>query len=173
DAGRVDNTAVAVGSPPTGDDVEDEDPATVLVPPTPSIALVKDGALEDGARGAVGETISYSFTATNTGNVTLTGVQIVDEKEGLSALVYGRWPSEAGVLAPGESVTATASYVLTQADVDATQVPNSATVSGAPPVGPRVEDEDPHTEPVPQAPGITVVKDGALAADADGVAGET
>ncbi|MEE6283334.1 DUF7507 domain-containing protein, partial [Georgenia sunbinii] len=174
DAGRVDNTAVAVGSPPTGDDVEDEDPHNVVVPGNPGIALVKDGALEDGAEGAVGETISYSFTATNTGNVTLTGVQISDAKAGLYDFSYGQWPAADGVLAPGESITATASYDLTQGDIDAGNVRNNALVTGTPPGGvPPVEDEDPHTEPVPQVPGIALVKDGGLADDAQNVAGDT
>src|SRR5690606_34400950 len=122
------------------------------------ISLDKDGSLATGAENVAGDTITYSFIATNTGNVTLTGVEILDDKEGLYDFGYGQWPGAQGVLAPGQSVTATASYDLTQADVDSGTVTNHATVSGAPPVGPRVEDEDPHTEPVPQAPGITVVK---------------
>jgi len=173
DAGRVDNTATAVGTPPSGDDVEDEDPATVPVPQRPGIAVVKDAALADTAQGVPGETVTYTFTATNTGNVTLTDVAISDDKEGLYGFSYGEWPGEDGVLAPGESVSATASYDLTQADVDSARVDNTAGVTGTTPTGDRVTDEDPATVTVPQRPGITVVKTGDLPEGAQGVPGET
>ncbi len=162
DAGRVDNTATAVGTPPSGEDVADEDPHEVVVPGNPGIALEKDGVLADDAHGAPGELVTYSFTATNTGNVTLTGVAIADAKEGLSELSYGEWPAEVGVLAPGQSVTATATYPLTQADVDAGTVLNSATVTGTTPSGEDVTDEDPATVPVPQLADIAIVKEGSL-----------
>src|SRR5690606_31054557 len=81
----------------------------------PEISLEKTGVL------AVDEsTVEYSFTATNTGNVTLTDVSITDPLEGLSALTYDWATATAeGVLAPNESVTATATYTVTQADRDA------------------------------------------------------
>ncbi|MCM3661127.1 VWA domain-containing protein [Georgenia satyanarayanai] len=172
DAGRVDNTATAVGTPPSGEDVTDEDRHEVVVPGNPGIALHKDGALEAGAQGAPGELVTYSFTATNTGNVTLSGVTVADAKEGLSELAYGEWPAEAGVLAPGESVTATATYPLTQADVDAGTVVNTATATGTTPSGEDVSDEDPATVPVPQLADITVVKEGSLG-DEPHAAGDT
>jgi uncharacterized repeat protein (TIGR01451 family) len=85
----------------------------------------------------VGDTVTYHFQATNSGNVTLTGVSISDPHSGLSALVY-TWPGVAGTLAPGEAVTAVATYQLTQADLDAGHVPNTATSTGTPAVGAAV-----------------------------------
>ena len=155
DAGGVTNTATTSGTPPTGPAVTDEDEHEQPLAPAPGIQLVKTGALDGG-------TVTYSFTATNTGDVTLTAVGIADELEGLSEIVYGEWPAAAGTLAPNESVTATATYALTQADRDAGSVLNTATTTGTPPTGPAVTDEDDVTVPVPQAPGIRLVKSGAL-----------
>src|SRR5690606_20720924 len=161
DAGIVENTATTTATPPTGTPVTDEDDFDLPVPQAPGISLVKTGSLE-------GDTIAYEFTATNTGNVTLSNVSIADELEGLSEITYGEWPGAAGTLAPGQSVTATASYTLTQADRDAGIVENTATTTGTPPTGDPVTDEDDFDQPVPQAPGISLVKTGALEGDTIG-----
>src|SRR5699024_2652172 len=77
-----------------------------------------------------------------------------------------------GTLLPGEVVTATATYVLTQADIDAGHVANVGSVTGTPPTVdpedppaplPPVEDEE--IVPVPPAPGIELEKSSALAGD--------
>ncbi|WP_176386735.1 DUF11 domain-containing protein [Gulosibacter sp. 10] len=132
DRGEVVNSARAEGTPPGGDPVGDDDTVTTPLPPSPGIQLEKTGEVTGG--GAVGDRIEYTFTATNTGNVTLEGVEIVDEMAGVSALEY-RWPGTPGVLAPGQSATATATYTLTEADVRAQSVTNHATVIGIPPAG--------------------------------------
>ncbi|WP_181157581.1 LPXTG cell wall anchor domain-containing protein [Microbacterium sp. MYb62] len=160
----IQNSATVSGNPPTGPPVTDADDADVTLPEDPAIELVKDGALADGGAGTVGDTIEYTFTATNTGNVTLTDVSISDELKGLSEIVYA-WPGETGVLAPGESVTATATYALTQADVDAGSVDNHAFVTGAPPTGDPVRDDDEVNTPLPQHAAIGIVKTGTLSGD--------
>ncbi|MBK0296552.1 DUF11 domain-containing protein, partial [Bacillus sp. S34] len=67
-----------------------------------------------------GDTVNWTFTVTNAGNRTLTGVTIADPLAGISAITYGSWASgTTGKLAPGQSVTATATSTLTQAQVDA------------------------------------------------------
>ena len=78
----------------------------------------------------VGQTITYSFVVTNAGNVTLHGISISDPLVGLSAIT-----GYATTLAPGASTTGTATYVVTQADVDRGSIVNTATVQGTPPVG--------------------------------------
>jgi uncharacterized repeat protein (TIGR01451 family) len=160
DAGQVKNTAIAEGTPPPTVDPEDPDtpipsepidspPAdtTTPLPGQPGIALTKSSELQGPA--AVGSVIEYTLVATNTGNVTLTGVKIIDELKGLSELSYS-WPGSKGVLAPGQSVTATATYTLTQADIDAGQVHNTATAEGTPPptVNPDNPDEPITSDPV-------------------------
>ncbi len=148
DAGAVLNSATASGlyAPPNEDPVTvDSAPANDVVPTpeqTPSLTVEKDGALDDtNGNGVadVGETIAYSFDVTNTGNTTLLGVTVVDDR------VTGILPASADIL-PGESESFTAApYVVTQADVDAGEVLNSAFARGQVPNGPEVfspEDED-------------------------------
>src|SRR5690606_556886 len=98
--------------------------------------------------GVAGDELEYSFVVTNTGNVTLMDVDLDDPLPGLSGVVFGAWPGGAGTLAPGESVTATATYELKQSDIDAGERLNTVTAQGTPPVGPPVEDEDGHRMPI-------------------------
>ena len=61
----------------------------------------------------VGQTISYSYVVKNTGNVSLAGpFTVSDDKTTVSC------PNTAS-LAPGASITCSASYTITQADLDA------------------------------------------------------
>lgn len=52
-----------------------------------------------GSPAKVGDVITYNFTSSNTGNITLTQVAISDQLAGLSPLTY-TWPGDAGTLAP-------------------------------------------------------------------------
>lgn len=115
----------------------------------PSLVLVKDSTLEDDSEAGRSDTVVYTFTVTNTGNTPLTGVGIADELEGLSEIRYGDWQGEEGVLATGESVTATATYELTKADVAAGHVDSSATATGTPPQSGPVDGGDSHRLDLP------------------------
>ena len=64
----------------------------------------------------VGDEIGYTFTATNTGNQTLTDVSIADPLPGLSDLVCT--PGQPTTLDPGGVLECTATYAVTQADLD-------------------------------------------------------
>mgnify|MGYP005995890559 CR=1 FL=1 len=90
---------------------------------------------EDGDGFAeVGETITYNFTVTNTGNVTVTNIIVTDP---LVTVTGG--PID---LVPGASdaTTFVAEYVLAQEDVDAGMVENQALATGQNPNGDDVED---------------------------------
>ena len=108
----------------------------------PDIELVKTGALNlnvvapNGVANA-GDQIVYSFTVTNTGNVTLTNVTVSDPQV---TIVGGPIAS----LAPGQidNTTFTATYTLTVADILAGSFTNLATATGTPPSGPPVDDDD-------------------------------
>ncbi|MEZ5093182.1 hypothetical protein [Nocardioides sp.] len=86
---------------------------------------------------------------TNTGNVTL------DDHRHRPMFTTVDCPVT--TLAPTESTTCTASYTLTQADVDAGQVDNTATVTGTDPNATDVTDTDTESVSIP-GPAITLVK---------------
>jgi hypothetical protein len=100
----------------------------------------------------------------NTGNVTLPGVRVTDPLPGLGAISCN-WAGSSNAatpedtLAPGETVSCSAAYTTTQADVDAGKVDNTATATGTPPTGPNVQDTDPETIPSTAAPDIRVRKE--------------
>ncbi len=122
-------------------------PTFTNLTPAPAIGVVKTaGAIVDAnSDGKVdaGDTIAYSFTVTNTGNVKLTTIGVTDPMvPGISC--------PATTLAPTLSTICTAApYVLTQADIDAGKVTNQATASGTPPSGPAVTDLSDPTSPQP------------------------
>ena len=90
----------------------------------PLLSIVKSGSFVDGNTNGfaeVGETINYSFTVKNEGNVTLTNVTVTDPKV---TVVGGPITLNVG---QSDTTTFTASYVLTQDDVDTGKVDNTAT----------------------------------------------
>uniref|UniRef100_UPI0015C7B280 DUF7507 domain-containing protein n=1 Tax=Winogradskyella undariae TaxID=1285465 RepID=UPI0015C7B280 len=170
DAGYVYNLATATGEDPNGEPVEDEsedpsplDPSdpgydsscpdctVVELPGAPGIEITKSGIYEDvNGDGMVnaGDVINYTFTVTNTGNVTVSNINVTDANV---AVIGG--PID---LAPGatDSTTFTASYILEQTDVDAGYVYNIATATGEDPSGDPVEDESEDPSPLdPSDPG--------------------
>ena len=92
------------------------------------LAIEKTSNVEDGAVLEVGDPVEYTFTVTNTGTVDLTNVTVSDELEGVSDTT----PLSADIPA-GESATFTATYEITQDDINSGQVVNSATATGVPP----------------------------------------
>nr|WP_279589982.1 AraC family transcriptional regulator [Frigoribacterium faeni] len=173
DAGSVVNQALATATPPSGEPVTGTGVATVaLAPTTPAIAVAKTQSLPAGSAGVAGDVVTYSFTVTNTGTATLTGVSLSDAQPGLSDLVVGRWPSTDGVLAPGQSVSATARYVLTQADVDAGVLSSPVTASGTPPQGDPVAGRASASTPLTAAAAVSLDKSVAYADGGSGAVGD-
>ncbi len=93
----------------------------------PSIGIVEEAS---ATRATVGDTITYTYTATNTGNVTLTEVSAADE-------ALGAIPLGATTLGPGVSTSGTLSYMVLESDLPGPLV-NSATATGTPPAGAAV-----------------------------------
>ena len=88
--------------------------------------------------------------AVDTGNIALDNVLVSDPLTGLSAIVC---PGGNGTfsLAPGATVQCTATYAITQADIGNGFVNNLADADGECKVdGCPVNDDDPHSEPIPQ-----------------------
>ena len=95
------------------------------LPQHPSLSVVKRQTGIDP--DALDDIISYEITATNTGNLTLTGVAISDEGAtitGCSPVGEGEPPVVA--LAPGDSLVCQATRTVTSGDVTAGQVTNTA-----------------------------------------------
>ena len=82
------------------------------------------------AYGAAGDILNYSYQVTNTGTTTESNITVSDNK-------VATVTCPPGSLAPGASETCTGSYTVTQADVDAGAVTNSATASGDQPTSGR------------------------------------
>jgi hypothetical protein len=149
DAGHIANTAEVTGRPPAGPPVTGADRDIVHAIRTPGIQVGKSSSPD--TFGAAGETITYSYAVTNTGNVTLRRIALTDSR-------LGAVTCPDPTLAPTASMTCTASYVTTQADVDKGDIENAAVVTGHPPAGPPVTDDDADAVPAVHLPRIDLVK---------------
>ncbi|MCF2906713.1 hypothetical protein L0666_17100, partial [Octadecabacter sp. CECT 8868] len=132
DAGQVNNTASAsfevggltVTSPSSS--------ATVPANIVPELTLVKTALAGDGGTqfDTLNEEIIYTFAVTNDGTQTLTSVDVTDPLiPGFSCTITG--------LAPGvtDNTTCTASYFVTQDDLDNGQIDNTASALATSPTG--------------------------------------
>ncbi len=159
DAGFFTNIATATGTPAGGMLPPAMDDETVLAITSPSIMVLKTGTSHFGGDGIpqAGEPITYAFAVTNTGNVTLTNITVTDP---LVTVSGGPLAS----LAPGatNNSTFTATYILTQADINAGTFTNIATATGTPPTGPNVMDTDDDTQLLNQTPSILLTKTGTI-----------
>ena len=107
---------------------------------------------------AVGEVVPYTFTVTNIGNVSMTAITVTD-------------PNATGIfcpaftLAPGVATTCTGSHTVTQADMNAGHVLNTASVTGTPPTGPPIppEQSNPSDIPIAQIRSMTILKSSTAA----------
>ncbi|MFD4141704.1 hypothetical protein [Streptomyces sp. NPDC058572] len=81
-----------------------------------------------------GKEIEYSFVVTNTGTAPLSGVE-VRETDFTGAGPEPEVSCPGSSLAPGESMTCSATYAVTKADLRAGSVKNTATATGTLPTG--------------------------------------
>src|SRR5690606_31277636 len=159
----------------TGDDAN-WDPLThgqagVEVPAVQSPAItVTKSTDRSKTYSAEGEVIEYTIIVTNTGNVTLTNVQVTDDNADVTNV------GTISELEVGQSETFTASHTITQADLDAGVVYNVATATGKDPkdrdVTGKSTDNNPldptdpdSPDPDPNCPECTIVpidQDGAI-----------
>ena len=158
DAGSITNTGTAAGTPPSGPTVTASDSLTIPATQSPSIGIDKTASISGFS--AAGTPVTYSYLVTNTGNVTLSNVTVTDPMAGLGAISCpgGNLAS----LAPGATVTCTATYTTTQADVDAGSITNIGTATGTPPSGPPVTNTSTVTIPASQTPAISIVKSASV-----------
>lgn len=165
DAGGISNIAVVEGSPPVGGPVQDttddgddsdgnssDDPTVLDITAAPALELAKD--LTDGGPtfDAVGDVLEYTFTVTNTGNVTITDAVTINDPMITDA--GGTITCEPVPLEPLASLECVGSYEVTQDDIDNNEVVNTATAQSG------TTTSDPATETVPalQLPALETVK---------------
>ena len=104
-------------------------------PTTPPAATLVKTADPSTVRSA-GDTVTYSFRITNTGNVALTDVTVNEGAfNGTGSLSAVDCPPAAASLLPGQVVTCTATYQVTAGDLGASALVNTATATGTPPSG--------------------------------------
>ncbi|WP_344929401.1 DUF7507 domain-containing protein, partial [Aquimarina addita] len=108
------------------------------------IAVIKTSVLDitggtDATVADAGDVVTYTYTVTNTGNTTLTSVGVSETTFSgtggapTPGFISNSGVSPAGTLVPGEIATFRATYTITQADIDAGGIENSATGTGTPP----------------------------------------
>lgn len=171
----INNTATANGTPAGGTLVPPTDSESVdVIDASSSLTISKSVTSLTTTNGTdsndpdAGDIITYSYTVTNTGNVTVNGVAPTDagptfDSNAASNTLSAFLPATAN-LAPGASQVFVATYTLTQADVDnaagvANGVSNTASATGTPasgvlaPVTPSTA-----TTTIPAAPDMTIVK---------------
>ena len=135
--GDLDNTATAQGSYGT-QTVQATGSTSVALVIAPSLAVTKTA--NDTTDVTAGQVITYTYVVTNTGNQTIANIALSDAHDGSGAAPVpggetlstdGGTPGDSsdatsnnGVwssLAPGDAVTFTATYTVTQTDVDTKQ----------------------------------------------------
>ncbi len=142
------NTVKVTGDGPEGEDPDPEE-TTEEVPveePKASLSVEKTSGAVEGTTYRAGDTITYTITVTNDGNLTVTNITLKDtlvEEEGIEVAGY----DTPFVLEPGESKEFTYAYTVTGEDLgpaggtEPTLLENAVTVEGKAP-----ESEDPDEE---------------------------
>lgn len=194
DAGQVTNQALVTGYPthgPTatpvtdqsGTAIDNDTPTVTSFTRDPQIRLVKSVAsVSGGTLPQAGDVVTYSFDISNVGNVTLDDIVLTELMIGADVHVLNNWT---GPLLPGqtESSAVTATYVLTQADIDRGLLENSAQVSGTGmgPNGPEqatdisgsdIANDDPTQLPLANSAAVTIVKSEVSALSTPPVSGD-
>lgn len=119
DAKLITNKVYATGTDPDGIEISSNtDTVTVN-----SVKLTLAKSITSGdPYTAVGDVIEYSYLLTNTGSVTLTvPFTVTDDKVTVTC------PPTPSSLAPTESITCTANHTVTQDDLEAGHITNTAT----------------------------------------------
>ncbi|WP_179314929.1 DUF7507 domain-containing protein, partial [Winogradskyella undariae] len=166
DAGGFSNSVLAEGDSPAGvtiDDTSDDgddndgnidnDATVTTITASPSIEAVKVVAISNDIAPtglSLGDTMTYTITVENTGNVSLDNVVITDTFEDANGntLTLLSEPtfdsadagSSEGSLLVGETATYTATYVIQQDAIDAGGFSNSVLAEGDSPADTTVDD---------------------------------
>ncbi|WP_433825138.1 DUF7507 domain-containing protein [Actinoplanes sp. CA-015351] len=155
DAGQpITETATARAATPADGVVTSLSPGTATVAvtaPVPALSMAVTATVNPAARqnaAQAGDTVTYQYSVTNTGNVTMDQITAAGSLGGALTCTPGR-------LAAGASATCTgAPYTVTRADLDAgLPVTETATVTGRSPAGVSAA-FPPRSVAVPVAPAV-------------------
>ncbi len=108
-----------------------------MVQSKPAISIVKTASTPTVS--TVGQTVTYTFTVSNTGNVPLSNVDVTDAQaapslgSSLGPITCTTGTNGSISLAVGAGDTCSATYTVTQADLTNGSVADTATASGYPP----------------------------------------
>ena len=153
----VRNIATATGKDPKGGTVTDSDFCEDVTEPVNAELTVDKKSSLNGAQAKFGETITYTVTVTNTGNLTIKGITVDDELKDAHLL-----PGESNTIAsllPGASATAHFTYTVTYDDFLEGAISNIATATGKDPKGSTVTADDNCEDAVDPAAGdLTISK---------------
>jgi len=186
DAGGLSNSVVVDATDPFATPVSDTSDTGSGTGSTPTPFVIDPAPGVEGGKTllagplVVDQAVTFEITVTNTGNVTLTGTGVQSDTltrsdAGNTPLTLTSGPdfisatlgSADGTLQVGETATYRATYVLTQDDIDAGGIENTATVQGTDPNGTGVTDvtndgggagETATPVVIPAAPEISMVK---------------
>ncbi|WP_281322054.1 DUF7507 domain-containing protein [Flavobacterium aestivum] len=179
DNGSITNQASVSGTAPnnatvsdqSGDSPTGDNPNVIPICTNAGIRLVKTNDIEVGPNGcstlAVGDVVTYTFTVTNSGIVSLHNITVTDLHPGLSAIALQSGDSNNNnILEVTETWIYKATYTVTQADIDNGSITNQASVSGTAPNDTVVSDQsgdspagdNPNVITFCITPGLTVTK---------------
>ena len=111
----------------------------------PVLTVVKTSDINANKKASLGQTINYTITVTNTGNVPATSIAVEDKLTHMTAIIQ--------TLDIGESKTFYTRYTVTEQDVLNGSVLNVATAGGAPIIDPK----DPEKPKKPEGKGEETV----------------
>jgi len=118
--GPLNNTVTASGAEDrTNKPVSAKANATVALTYNAALSLTK---VPSSTTAKVGDTVTYRFTVTNTGNVTIKGLNLTDDK-------LGTIKTDKTELAPGAVASASATHVILESDLPG-PLTNLATIQG-------------------------------------------
>ena len=156
DAGRVDNSATVSGTDAHGGKLSKTSTVSTKIERIGKLETVKsvDAKSLTGDRAKVGAVLTYTVTVRNTGNVTLRNVTCDDSMKEIGKIALDRTE-----LAPGATASGTATHAVTQADVDAGTVENTASSSAdSPDASKVVSNRSTVLTSIESLPQLTVVK---------------
>ncbi len=162
DNGTISDTGKVTGKPPTGSPVSNTSTATVNATPSPSITITKTA--NPTTVTAAGQTVTYTFAIKNTGNLTLSGVDVTDTQaapslgSGLGPITCVTGTNGSITLAPQATDSCSASYTVTQADMDNGTIGDTGKVTGNPPTGSPVSNTSKATVNTTQSPSLSITK---------------